>query len=574
MKRFFVFVVFCGLCIVIGAVPAKPVVKDSVLSDGSVVQMVLRGDEYGHYYEQITDSRLQITDNRLQITDSRFQIIDSRQQIAERRERALAKRRMSDARTERSNMLRRAPHQAERGLVILVEFSDVSFVKSKENFDDLLNKEGYDDNGATGSARDYFRDASNGQYIPQFDLYGPYKLNRVMEYYGQNDKDGIDMHPDQMVVDAVAMMDSIEDVNFADYDTDNDGRIDNIFIYYAGYGENEGAPANTIWPHAWEVLPEFVTGKLVYDGKRIGGYACASELQWSQGDVMCGIGTFCHEFGHVLGLPDFYVTDYAVSHKTPGFWDIMDYGSYLNDGNTPPTYSAHERFYLGWLTPEILNETGDYELEELQKSNKAYIITETGEHNLDGGNPNSTIYYLLENRQQTGWDAYLPGHGLMITKTMYDEETWYNNVVNNNKYMQGYDIIEADGKAPYNDYGKPGDLFPGSANVTSYAPYDHYKVTEIAEMDSVISFSFVAEANVSVDDVDGVEDVVMIKRDGICELVGVWSGAVVRCIDAVGRQLWSRVADDVVFEFTEPQGFYILQVTDGEEVCVVKGMRN
>ena len=115
MKRFFVFMVFCGLCIVIGAVPAKPVVKDSVLSDGSVVQMVLRGDEYGHHYEQITDYRLQITDYRLQITDNRLQIADSRlqiadnrlqitdsrQQIAERRERALAKRRMSDARAER-----------------------------------------------------------------------------------------------------------------------------------------------------------------------------------------------------------------------------------------------------------------------------------------------------------------------------------------------------------------------------------------------------------------------------------------------------------------------------------------
>ena len=130
MRRFFVFVVFCGLCVVIGAVPAKPIVKDSVLADGSVVQMVLRGDEFYHYYEQITDCGLQITDYR--------------QQIAERRERAIAKRRMSDAQAERPYMLGRAPHQAERGLAILVEFSDNSFTKVRQNFDDLLNKDGYD----------------------------------------------------------------------------------------------------------------------------------------------------------------------------------------------------------------------------------------------------------------------------------------------------------------------------------------------------------------------------------------------------------------------------------------------
>ena len=388
--------------------------------------------------------------------------------------------------------MKRAPHQAERGLVILVEFKDVSFKTSSKNFDDLLNKTGYDYNGATGSASDYFKSASNGKYAPVFDVFGPYKLDREMAYYGQNDREGLDMHPDQMVVDAVAMLavDKVANINFADYDTDGDGYIDNIFVYYAGYGENEGAPENTIWPHAWEVYDEYVDGQLTYNGKRLRGYACTSELQGLSGTMMCGVGTFCHEFSHVLGLPDFYVTDYMSSHKTPGEWDIMDAGSYLNDGNTPPTYSAHERFYLGWLTPEILNEEGEYELEELQKSNKAYIITSTGNHNLDGGNPNPATYYLLENRQKTGWDAYIPGHGMMISKTVYDEDDWYNNIPNNNRNSQGYDIIEADGKAPGSSYGKAGDLFPGTSNVTSYAPYAQYPITEIVEVGDKITFSF------------------------------------------------------------------------------------
>lgn len=497
----FIAIMHFAFCIEISAVPAKPGIITLKQSDGTELKVRLCGDENYHYYETLDGTRVQITDNGVQIADSI-------QQIAERRERAMAKRKMSDARAERPYMLRRAPHQAERGLVILVEFNDLSFVKSKQNFYDLLNKEGYDYNGATGSARDYFRDASNGKYVPQFDVYGPYRLNNPMAYYGMNDAQGMDLHPDQMVVDAVAMLaaDATANVNFADYDTDNDGNIDNIFIYYAGYGENEGAAENTIWPHAWEVYDVNVVGQLIYNGKTIKGYACTSELQGTSGEEICGIGTFCHEFGHVLGLPDFYVTDYSSSHKTLGNWDIMDSGAYLNDGNTPPTYSAHERFYLGWLTPEILNADGDFELKELQKSNKAYIVTASGKSNLDGGNPNPAIYYLLENRQKTGWDAYLPGHGLMLTRTAYDENSWYNNVPNDFSEHQGYDLIEADGKAPNNNSGKAGDLFPGPNNVTNYTLYTVYHISDIVESDSIIYFSFSSDVDISGGDIEVTDD--------------------------------------------------------------------
>ncbi|MBR5190338.1 MAG: hypothetical protein IKW17_08815, partial [Paludibacteraceae bacterium] len=239
---------------------------------------------------------------------------------------------------------------------------------------------------------------------------------------------------------------------------------------------------------------------------------------------------------------------------------------------TPPTYSAHERFYLGWLTPEILNETGDFELEELQKSNKAYIVTSTGEHNLDGGNPDPATYFLLENRQKIGWDRYLPGHGLMITKTIYNENNWYNNIPNNNRYLQGYDLIEADGKAPNNDYGKGGDLFPGTANVTSYSPYENYSVINIVEKEGVISFSFVGEAELSVDEEISMATVVMVKRNGVCELEGVSSGAMVYCFDAVGRRLWSRMVLTEPFNFVEPQGFYLLKIVDKSVEFVLKGI--
>ena len=565
MKRIFVLLLSIVCCALGGvwAVPAKPIVKTLIQPDGSELKVRLVGDENGHYY--ITPEGNVVERDK----DGWYVVGNGQQRESERLQ--MPRKRVHSSTVDEQ---RRAPHQAERGLVILVEFSDVSFSKTRQNFDDLLNKEGYNYNGATGSARDYFRDASNGQYVPEFDVYGPYRLDSVMSYYGQNDRSGLDMHPDQMVVDAVAKLasDSLVDINFADYDTDNDGYMDNLFVYYAGYGENEGAPENSVWPHAWEVYEEYVKGQLVYDGKQIKGYACTSELQGTSGVLMCGIGTFCHEFGHVLGLPDFYVTDYSSQHKTLGDWDIMDAGAYLNGGNTPPTYSAHERFYLGWLTPEILNETGDFELEELQKSNKAYIVTSTGEHNLDGGNPNPATYYLLENRQKTGWDRYLPGHGLMITKTIYNENNWYNNIPNNNRYLQGYDLIEADGKAPNNDYGKGGDLFPGTANVTSYSPYENYSVINIVEKEGVISFSFVGEAELSVDEEISMATVVMVKRNGVCELEGVSSGAMVYCFDAVGRRLWSRTVLTEPFNFVEPQGFYLLKIVDKSVEFVLKGI--
>ena len=565
MKRIFVLLLSIVCCALGGvwAVPAKPIVKTLIQPDGSELKVRLVGDENGHYYITLEGNVVE------QDKDGWYVVGNGQQREGERLQ--MPRKRVHSSTVDEQ---RRAPHQAERGLVILVEFSDVSFSKTRQNFDDLLNKEGYNYNGATGSARDYFRDASNGQYVPEFDVYGPYRLDSVMSYYGQNDRSGLDMHPDQMVVDAVAKLasDSLVDINFADYDTDNDGYMDNLFVYYAGYGENEGAPENSVWPHAWEVYEEYVKGQLVYDGKQIKGYACTSELQGTSGVLMCGIGTFCHEFGHVLGLPDFYVTDYSSQHKTLGDWDIMDAGAYLNGGNTPPTYSAHERFYLGWLTPEILNETGDFELEELQKSNKAYIVTSTGEHNLDGGNPNPATYFLLENRQKTGWDRYLPGHGLMITKTIYNENNWYNNIPNNNRYLQGYDLIEADGKAPNNDYGKGGDLFPGTANVTSYSPYENYSVINIVEKEGVISFSFVGEAELSVDEEISMATVVMVKRNGVCELEGVSSGAMVYCFDAVGRRLWSRTVLTEPFNFVEPQGFYLLKIVDKSVEFVLKGI--
>ncbi|MGC3978822.1 MAG: M6 family metalloprotease domain-containing protein [Paludibacteraceae bacterium] len=376
-----------------------------------------------------------------------------------------------------------------RSLVILVNFSDKSFVISnpQQAFTNLLNQEGYSTNGGTGSAKDYFRDNSNGNFNPVFDVVGPYTLTNNMAYYGGNTS-GSDKNPRQMVIDACKAADA-DGVDFTQYDTDNDGYVDNIFIYYAGYNEAEGASANTIWPHRW-VLSNTSTK---YDTKIIYDYACTSELKGTSGSNMCGIGTFVHEFGHVLGLPDFYATN-SATHHTLSDWDVMDYGPYNNSGRTPPNYSAYERFFLGWINPTELKSPKNVTLDTLAASNQAYLISQTGAHNLNGANPSPTEFFMLENRQKKGWDAYLPGHGLLITRVYYSSSTWSGNTVNNTSTSMGVDIIEADGTAT--DATTAGDTYPGTSNNSSYNPTLRSgtniakPLTEIKETNGIITFKF------------------------------------------------------------------------------------
>ncbi|MDD3320756.1 MAG: M6 family metalloprotease domain-containing protein [Paludibacter sp.] len=349
-----------------------------------------------------------------------------------------------------------------KSIVILVNFTDVTFTvaNTKTAFTNLLNEKGYATNGGTGSARDYFRDNSTGVFDPEFDVVGPYNLDHDMSYYGANDASDNDSNPRQMVIDACAKA-AAAGVDFSQYDTDNDGVVDNVFIYYAGYNEAEGGPENSIWPHRWTLANKSTK----FNNVAIYDYACTSELRSSSGQNMCGIGTFCHEFGHVLGLVDYYATD-GAEHHTLYTWNIMDTGAYLNNGRTPPSYSAYDRFFIGWLNPVELKDFGEYTLDTLSTTNTAYIITQDGNHNLNGANPSPVEFFTLENRQKVGWDRFLPYHGMLITRIYYNASTWDANTPNNDPLSMGVDIMEADGVAT--DNSSSGDPFPGAANITEY----------------------------------------------------------------------------------------------------------
>ncbi|MBO5346379.1 MAG: M6 family metalloprotease domain-containing protein [Paludibacteraceae bacterium] len=344
-----------------------------------------------------------------------------------------------------------------KSLVILVNFADKKFTSptAKEDYSRLLNEVGYADNGATSSARDYFITSSNGLFQPNFVVVGPYDLPRNYAFYGE-EKDGQhDYAPGQMIVDACNAADA--DVDFTEFDTDKDGILDNVFVYYAGHNQAEGGGANTIWPHRSAIM-----SMIKCDGVKLYDYACTSEFRGASGESMCGIGTFCHEFGHVLGLPDLYVTDYSSSHDTPGRWDIMDNGSYNNKGRTPPTYSSYARFFLGWLEP-IQITGGNYTLKPLIESNEAYLFA-VEDHNLNGKKPNPVEFFMLENRQQIGIDELgVPANGMLVTHIYYDEGTWNNNRPNNDPDKQGVQILCA-----YGTTAAPmGNTFPGGRGITS-----------------------------------------------------------------------------------------------------------
>lgn len=482
--------------------PAMPAWRGEVekqLADGTTIMVTLQGDRWLHYYMS--------ADGRCWRETGEGYLIPAEKPAAEK-EAALRKAKRMPQQTSTATKLNIAP----RGLVILVNFSKLKFQaeNTQAAMSEMLNSDHYTYNGATGSARQYFIDQSMGQYQPVFDVVGPVNLSHDYDYYGEDDTsvgyEGEDLHAVDMIVEACRLADKNYNVDFTEYDCNNDGEVDFVFVIYAGNGQSSGAATNTIWPHAFWVSDfhgDTAGGQSCYlDGKKINTYACGPELYGATSKTRSGIGTFCHEFSHVLGFPDLYITAGSSSHRTLGDWDILDYGPYLNRGRTPPAYSAYERFFLGWLHPVVLNKGGIYQLHELQKSNTAAIITSSGRHNLIGNDPDPTEFFILENRQQTGWDTYLNGHGLMITKIKYNYQKWYDNTVNNTSYSLGVDIIEAQKNTSSKNLAT--DLYPAGAK--SYTPYTHYPITNIEETDSVISFKFI-----------GGGDSIMLALDDIAE---------------------------------------------------------
>ena len=388
-----------------------------------------------------------------------------------------------------------------KGLIILVEFQDVQFSTSEAHdlWWNIANTKGFTEykdasgnviSGTTfdGSVRDYYYDNSLGKFDPVFDVIGPIQVNHKSTEGRKNST--------AIFRDALALAAKSND--FSKYDTNGDGYADMVFFLVAGHGSNvAGNDENLLWPYKSSGLQTSLVG-----GTRFNLFACSTEMGgYSYQDMIDGIGTICHEFTHVLGLPDFYDTDYeknGTSHH-PGEWDIMAGGGYLNGARTPAGYTEWQRNALGFHQPTVITEPGHYELNPHNETSDAFIIK----------SPEDRVYFMLENRHNSKWDKYLPGHGLTIIRVdSTNVNIWRNgSSINTNPEHNYYEMLRA-GNTTSGDLDS--DTYPGKLGVISCNTYTRPSMVtyngaycklglyNIAEStDGIISFDVKNEDNVT-----------------------------------------------------------------------------
>lgn len=365
--------------------------------------------------------------------------------------------------------------QTKKGLVLLAEFSDVKFKKgAATDWYNRFNQQGFSLDSHVGSVRDYFIEQSYGQLTIDFDVIGPLQLSYNHDYYGTPPNDRLDDRAAEMVIEALKLADP--EVNYADYDWNGDGEVDQIYVIYAG--KTSSTEPGYIWPHEWYLANAKHygngSGAQSLDGVNVDTYAVSNEL--ADDDIVEGIGTACHEFSHCLGFPDFYDPDYTGG--TGGqYWDLLDGGEYNGPGyigEIPSPYTAYERWAAGWIDLIPLTVPGRVkDLPAINSEGVAYIIKNTG---------NSNEYYILENRQQMTFGMGNRGHGLMVWHIDYNQNAWASNSVNKDDDHQRMTFLPADGQVGVlEDYGygylyyvtpddEAGDPYPGKQRVNEVQP--------------------------------------------------------------------------------------------------------
>lgn len=346
-----------------------------------------------------------------------------------------------------------------RALVILIQFRDLSFKKSRHEFEAMFNALNMHDNGLNGSVRDYYRFASQGQLDYVSDIYGPFTAKNNMSYYGSEESQVVDL-----CVEAILSLP--DTIDYSRYDNDNDKIVDNVHIVFAGYGEEAGAPSQTIWSHEY---PHRIALKKEV-GYSFAGYSCSPELRGNRGENISHIGAACHELGHALGAMDYYDDNYKVGgeYLGTGQWDVMANGSWNDEGRTPANFNPYVRSAIfGWNSQVVLLGDQHITMPKMIEGNASQTPVYRLDTEVEGD------YFLLENRQQESFDAAIPGAGLMIYHVHPDFESYRLTNTINCTHPQGFYPVCSSYSEPslksYGNINSNGCPFPGNNHVRTFS---------------------------------------------------------------------------------------------------------
>ena len=410
------------------AVPARPGWRTLTQPDGSEIRVNIIGDEF--YHRIVNADGQQCVRN----ADGWILPVDEAEAAKIKAEGTRRRGRRNLPLRAASENQSQVPHVGSpRVPVLLVQYSDYKF----KDADPLATFNSFFESGST-SARQYFTDQSNGAFTPEFDVYGPITLTGKRSDYGGNDYEGYDKGVGRMVAEGCLGLDS--SIDFSVYDNDGDGECDVVIVLYAGDGEASSYDddcEDAVWPCQWSLDSSDYGKSLTLDNTKVDLFAVFNELNGSDLSRIDGVGTFCHEFSHCLGLPDFYDTQYGP-HFGMGVWSLMDTGCYNNDCYTPIGYSAYEKEFMSWINIPEGEENTNYLLTPMNLGSAATDMAVRLTNDAD-----SDEYYILENRKRQGWDAYMPAEGLLITHFTYDASAWELNEVNDYD-LQRATIIPAD----------------------------------------------------------------------------------------------------------------------------------
>lgn len=476
MQRILSLLLLLFICLGTSAMPAQPGKKRVTLADGTIRDVLVRGDERCHWLCDV---------HGREIPDTR--IVNSR---------------LADVTSAPTSHFYKAPAKVgemlldgsfpttgkRRLLALLVNFANTTPTFSREQFDAMLNERGY--NGV-GSFRDYYLDQSYGKLDIQTTVTPWITLSHPKQFYN------IDNTP-TLIEEALKQIDA--SINLRDFDNDGDGILDGLIVIHAGEGQEASGNATDIWSHSSTIYG------MQFDGVSVYRYTIEPEVLHNAPST---IGVFCHEFGHNLGALDYYDTNYSSdgAYGGTGPWDLMGEGAWNGTGGQgthPAPFTAWQKAQFGWITPEVLNESRHIDaLQAGALQGQAYRMDTTTEGD----------YFILENIQDVSpWTSDLPGHGLIIThviESIVRRRMAMNNI--NASYPQGIYTVCADAHgdpieaqpSSYGDLTSSAAPFPGTRNHTTFSDetlpsthsqdgrFGYIALQNITETEGLIAFDFI-----------------------------------------------------------------------------------